>query len=419
MTSTEFTLSRIIPATTGRAKTARLVALLCFVGCLTPSFAVDGAAPKSGPAVSGAKPEANQAAVPTDTGERAEYGQAMPMTDRARKAVAAAIAEGDRAKILASFESGVERMTDPKDKKAVLAALASYEERTGLPDRASRHYAAAANVDPSARDDSLLLDAARAALSANDAKTADGYVRTVLVTCFDDRLLARSRVYAAWIELGSGDAQGALSLIRSLSQGKAFEPWAPALLFTLWWSQGDASAKDRLLSSYPHSPEAAVASGAMSLAAVPFWYLMGRNSASVDAFAREGAKNLPKDQHVPESTAGSGALAPTGATTEVSPSRGNGDPVGPVTAGTPIKGSAGTDSGSGEWQQVGFFKNREYADELAARLGKLGFRTVVRAEKRPSGTVYFAVLVPEDRDRSAAARLKDSGFESYLVSDDR
>ena len=36
-------------------------------------------------------------------------------------------------------------------------------------------------------------------------------------------------------------------------------------------------------------------------------------------FAREGAKNLPKDQHVPESPAGSGALAPTGATTEVSP----------------------------------------------------------------------------------------------------
>jgi hypothetical protein len=419
MTLIKAMISRGIPAASGTEKVMRLVALLFFLGCFAPSFAAEGAPSKSDAAGTGAKSGAKPAAVSPDTGESLIYGQSFPMTDRARKTIAAAIAQDDRAKILGSFESGAERMTDPKDKKAVLAALASYEERMGLPDRASRHYSAAANADPAARDDSLLLDAARAALSANDAKTADGYVRTVLVTCFDDRLLARSRVYAAWIELASGDAQGALSLIRSLSQGKAFEPYAPSLLFTLWWSEGDSSAKDRLLSAYPHSPEAAVASGSMSLAAVPFWYLMGRNSASVDAFAREGAKNLPKGQNLPDSTTGSGSLRSTGATAEGSPSRENGDPVGMATVDAPAKGAAGTDSGSGEWQQVGFFKNREYADELVARLGKLGFKTAVRADKRPSGTVYFAVLVPEDRDRSAAARLKDAGFESYLVSDDR
>ncbi len=411
--------SRIIPAATGTARPVRLVALLCFIGCMAPSFAADGAAPKADIAVTGAKSGADPVSVPAEPGESSVYGQSLPMSDRARKVIAAAIAREDRTKILASFESGAGQMTDPKDKKAVLAALASYEERMGLPERASRHYAAAANADPAARDDSLLLDAARAALSANDAKTADGYVRTVLVTCFDDRLLARSRVYAAWIELASGDAQGALSLIRSLSQGKGFEPWAPALLFTLWWSEGDSGAKDRLLSAYPQSPEAAVASGSMSLAAVPFWYLMGRNTASVEAFALAGSKALPKDQNDHGSTAVSPSLRPTNATAEGSPSRMSDDPVGPATAGSPAKVGAGTDSGSGEWQQVGFFKNREYADELVARLGKLGFKTVVRAEKRPSGTVYFAVLVPEDRDRNAAARLKDAGFESYLVSDDR
>lgn len=161
----------------------------------------------------------------------------------------------------------------------------------------------------------------------------------------------------------------------------------------------------------------------MSLAAVPFWYLMGRNAASVESFALEGAKNLPKRQDAPDSGSAAGGLRPTAATADnpaqpeknVAIGAATNDPG--MTATGSATGSPPAGAQSGEWQQVGFFRNREYADELVARLGKLGFKPVVRADKRPSGTVYFAVLVPEDRNRSAAARLKDAGFESYLVSD--
>jgi cell division protein FtsN len=69
------------------------------------------------------------------------------------------------------------------------------------------------------------------------------------------------------------------------------------------------------------------------------------------------------------------------------------------------------------WQQTGFFKNREYAEDLSGKLEKLGFKPVIREEKRPSGTIYFSVLVPEDADRTAEKRLKDAGFESYLLID--
>jgi hypothetical protein len=226
------------------------------------------------------------------------------------------------------------------------------------------------------------------------------------LTGTDDQLLARSRVYAAWIGLAKGDDPQALSLIRTLAQGKAFAAYAPALLFTLWWASGDAASRDALIATYPASPEAAVASGSMSLAPAPFWYLMGRNPGAVASFALEGTKNLPKSQSStskPDSTAAGAQPADGQASVHADAAA--------QTAGTAL------DSVSGVWQQVGFFKSRENADELVARLEKLGFKPVVRGDKRPSGTVYFAVLVPEDKGRTVAGRLKDSGFESYLVTD--
>lgn len=333
----------------------------------------------------------------------------------------------DRSKITQALESGAVKQSAPADKKGILAALASYEERIGAPESAARHYAAAATADPASRDDSLLLDAARASLAANDTEAAGGYVRTVLLTGLDDRLLSRSRVYAAWISLAKGDDPQSLSLIRTLAQGKAFVEYAPALLFTLWWASGDTASRDALIATYPATPEAAIASGSMSLAPAPFWYLMGRNSAAVASFALEGTKNLSKSQSSasnPKSPATSATNA-TGATTSSETHAGassttsgtSGVQTTAAQSTTAQTASAASDSLVGVWQQVGFFKSRENADELVARLQKLGFRPVVRSDKRPSGTVYFAVLVPEDKNRTVAGRLKDSGFESYLVAD--
>ena len=330
----------------------------------------------------------------------------------------------DRSKITQALESGAAKQSAPADKKGILAALASYEERIGAPESAARHYAAAATADPASRDDSLLLDAARASLAANDTEAADGYVRTVLLTGLDDRLLSRSRVYAAWISLAKGDDPQSLSLIRTLAQGKAFVEYAPALLFTLWWVSGDTASRDALIATYPATPEAAIASGSMSLAPAPFWYLMGRNSAAVASFALEGTKNLPKSQSSasnPKSPATNATGATTSSETHAGASSTTSGTSGVQTTAaqstTAQTASAASDSLVGVWQQVGFFKSRENADELVARLQKLGFRPVVRSDKRPSGTVYFAVLVPEDKNRTVAGRLKDSGFESYLVAD--
>jgi len=426
-------------ATLGACRLAVFCACLFF--CCLSTYAASsssGSAPDSTDSAATLSSAATGATAQAKPGDQAKSGEPAKggeqknpalanaaLSSSAKAVIERAFILKDRAKIAQALETGAAKQSVPADKKGILAALASYEERIGAPDAAARHYAAAATADPAARDDSLLLDAARASLAANDTDAADGYVRTVLLTGLDDRLLARSRVYAAWISLAKGNDPQSLSLIRTLAQGKAFAEYAPALLFTLWWADGDAASRDALIATYPASPEAAVASGSMSLAPAPFWYLMGRNQGAVASFAQEGTKNLPKPQSSasnPESS-GSASAAASGSTGAPGAASGpNATRATAVTGSTVATSSTeprvvASDSVSGVWQQVGFFKSRENADDLVARLEKLGFKPIVRSDKRPSGTVYFAVLVPEDKNRTVAGRLKDSGFESYLVTD--
>lgn len=377
-----------------------------------------------------------------------------------RQTLAAAYAQKDQASVIDSLVAAAAKAGAPADRKAILSSLADYEERSGLLSAASKHYNDAAFADPKTRDDAFLLDASRCAFASGDTSTADGFVRAVLLTCFEEKTLVRARVYSAWITLSGGDDSqngavspsstapssaaassgaavsanspaSALSLIRSYAENPSFSSYAPALLFTLWWSSGDTDAKSKLLTSFPGSPEASVVRGDMSLSPTPFWYLMARDPSKVAAFANAGTASLSATT-TPESSA-SGASSSSA--DSASAGRADSTPVGAPdknaiadTSSSSDKTAdsdkasvqpdkAGSGSSSGIWQQAGFFRNRDNAEDLRSRLAKLGFKAVIREEKRPSGTVYFSVLVPGDAKGVTAARLKDAGFESYLVTD--
>lgn len=330
--------------------------------------------------------------------------------------LSASFALKDPAAVTKSLVSGAAKAATPADRMVILASLADYEERSGSLAEAARHFNEAAFAAPNARDDGLLLDSARCLMASGDAAGADGLVRAVLLTCFDQSILVRARAYSAWIQLSSGDRAEALSLIRAYSSTAAFSPHASALLFTLWWADNDADARKKLLDAYPASPEASIARGETRLSSAPFWFLMERSAERVALFAKEGAESLPTAQPVTVSTTlqtarpvpAPAAVAPTAAAPAVAPK---------VTS-TPATATASTPApATGRWQQTGFFRVREYAEELRDKLKKAGFDPIIREEKRPSGTIYFSVLVPETADRAVGDRLKDAGFESYLVTD--
>lgn len=308
-----------------------------------------------------------------------------------QKLVGQAFSEKNTDDIERALKTASERAKDPVDRKYVYTALASLNERLGKPAVAGKQYRDAALAIPGKRDDSLYLDAVRCALASNDAEQAGEMVREVLLSSFDEPVLIRARVYSAWIQLASGERDKALEMLRAYAANSQFNSYAPAILFTIWWTTGDNKVAQSIRSRYPSSPESAVVSGDLLAGPSPFWYLMSRDGMT---------SFIPDERMIARNVTESAVV--NSEPDQTSP------PAGEAAFST--KPSAG-----GAWQQTGFFKNRENAESMAAVLRQRGFSPSVREETRPSGTVYYAVLVPDDG--TTAARLRDEGFESYQVRD--
>lgn len=313
----------------------------------------------------------------------------------------AAFASDEPDEIVGVLVAGAGKQAEPGDRRRILAVLASYEERLGQPASAAKHFSEAAWADPSARDDALMLEAARCYLCSGDAAQADSIVRSVLLSCFDESTLIRARLYSAWLSLSGDSRAQAIELFRGYTGNPAYRDYLPQILFTLWWAESDKGAADRLLSSWPGTPEAAVVRGDILLSPSAFWYLMERNGIEGFVPSAPAAK-----------AGGSGDAASAGGSGDAGPlADGSGD----SSASTAdFAGSAEYPAGETSFRQVGFFRTREYAEDLVQKLKEKGFNPVVQSETRPSGTVYYAVLVAENGDRTTGDRLKDAGFENYL-----
>lgn len=335
---------------------------------------------------------------------------AAAQTPAASDSVKKALSANDPDAVVKSLAAASAASKAPADKKYILTVLGAFEERLGQHLPAARHYAEAAWTSDE-RDWSLVLDSARCTMAAGDFVQADSLIKSTLLGCFDNALLARARVYAVIVQLSSAERPAALDLCRSYAANPAFAEYAPMLLFILWWTESDEGAKKTLASSWPETPEAAVAAGKISLSAVSFWYLMDRNSDSVSRFV---------DSIAPRSAASPIAAVATGNSSKVpdnaslAPAVKQADAASSSGAPSSIGASS---AAKGIWQQTGFFRNAAYAEDLRKKLSGLGFAPIIRSETRASGTTYYSVLVPEDEQRTTAIRLKDAGFECSLVID--
>ena len=67
-----------------------------------------------------------------------------------------------------------------------------------------------------------------------------------------------------------------------------------------------------------------------------------------------------------------------------------------------------------KWQ-LGLFKTESNAKLLLDEVVKKGFDAYITSEKRASGTVYYIVLVREDKTGNVAERLRSAGYDCYAV----
>ena len=299
---------------------------------------------------------------------------AAEMSQRASAALSSIFEKPLGAQMNAALSHELGRLSSAKEKRELLAAFADFEEGAGLYESAAAHYTQAAEVGGAGTVEyfSLSLNAARCFMYLNEAQKANELIEKILANCFDSATLFRARFYSVCARLSGKESEQAIAQLRACLSIEGFAPFLPQMLFILWYVAGDANAGARLVASYPSSVESAIVRGEASVLPRAFWYLMPT-----------GRK--PKDE------------GPSATVAAASSSAGN--------------------SVTGRWQQTGFFRSRANAEMQSEQLGKAGFRVFIREERRQNGDVFFSVLIPEDEAGHTAIKLKENGFESYLVID--
>ena len=324
------------------------------------------------------------------------------------------------------FEKHLGTLPNAPAQVQALTLLAEYEQHNGHYLQAAACYQRAAGLDTSDGKTALLLDAVRTLLcggSLDSARSLLSDIAASLPVSDENPYYRRAAVYDTWRLLAEDRADRAAPLITAYTKKKTFSEYHPALLFTLWWVNGDEEAKQRLLKDYPSSMEAAAANGAVTVQPSAFWYLMprselaqqpaARNAVSKTSASSETAKTLQQpntaSQSKPSATAPAKAVQALQQNNAVPQSQS-------AAAPQPAKESAAHSAqAQPSYYQLGFYKTKKYAEALAADLQKKHFTPIIQEETRPSGTVYFAVLVKENAAGDMGLRLKDAGYEAFPI----
>ena len=290
-----------------------------------------------------------------------------------------AFAQKTDAAVRQFFEKNLATLPNVQAKVQALTLLADYEEHNRNYSNAADCYRQAAGFDTTDKKTELLLDAVRALLcggSMDSARNLLSEIAAALPVSDEDPYYRRAAVYDTWRLLAEDRADRAVPLITAYTKKKSFSEYHPALLFTLWWVNGDEDAKQRLLKEYPAGMEAAAVNGTVTVQPSTFWYLMPRSGLAQKSAAGSTA-----------SKTNTSSKTAAGSETQVKPS----------------------------YYQLGFYKTKKYAEALATDLQKKHFTPIIKEETRPSGTVYFAVLVKENAAGDMGLRLKDAGYEAFPI----
>lgn len=275
------------------------------------------------------------------------------------------------------------------NQRSLYGFLGSLTEQLGRYEEAAAWYARAAGIaappaigTPALTTEQLVLSAVRCSLGCGDNQQADSYLASIRNSTVAETV-AYVRLYSVWswlcrISLPS-ELVEPVAVLESYSTLDSMKLVRPPVYLTLWYLTGKNEWSRRLRQEYPKSAEAALVSGDAQMLPSPFWFFLPRESGAQIAAVPPSVSSSSSD--VPSSTGSS--------------DKGQSHIV--------VK------------QQVGFFRNRENAENLATRLREAGLKPDISAEQRQSGTVYFVVTVPEDEDNSTGLRLKTAGFECYPV----
>jgi hypothetical protein len=310
--------------------------------------------------------------------------------------------------------------TGGAERHEALRRLARLQELSGNMERAAGFWTLAAGGAGEGRDDEALLRGAFAFAAMGEWEKAGEAVKTLLLSAVDRETLLRARLLGAQIE---GFHSGNGSMLVSLLDNRDYEPFKPAIYYTLWKIQGDEAWKNRLLAECPRSPEGRIAAGdTASVSALPraMWILLpgraGFSTVTPGPAVSGAAVPAPPVPAGAAETSVPGRRSP--AETASSAGSASGSSAGavvPAAATTTAPPPARVAERPARLLQIGLFGREANAGIMAERLRNAGFSPSI-GRRTVNGTGYWAVTVEPGQDmRRTILQLKNAGFESFPV----
>lgn len=340
----------------------------------------------------------------------------------AKKLADEAVAKKSPEKALAYISAEINKITVPSEKRAAYTFLGSLQESMSKYADAQKSYATAAgiaggNADgmPKKSSERLVVDAIRCALSAGDYENAENYLNSAVRNSKNPEIQAYIKLYEQWSSLCKAetvsDTIEPIAMLKAYLEIPSLSAIKPSVLLTLWYFTGDSKYSVSLNSEFPKSSEAGIVNGRIQIYPAPFWYFTPRkNNVSVvpvesipETKSVSADIQIEKVKTVGKEEISSAETKKTQEKTAVPPVSSDQIETSETTSEKPSK------------QQLGLFRDKNNAQNFVNRLKDKGFTAYINEETRSSGTIYYSVLVNENKDGSMGEILKSAGFECYPI----
>ena len=297
------------------------------------------------------------------------------------------------------LSNNIKTVQSATEKIKLYEQLAVCQEFAGLYSEASESYISCSRlVSDQETKDSYVLKASRCFLSCGDAEKTDELLTSIASTARTGKNAPLLKLYAAWSWISKcntfEETHEPIVILKSYLKMDSMKSVKKEILFTLWYITLDENYSTILKNEFPESLETSILLGKTDLSPLPFWYFSARKEVPLKKSSETKIEVAKQEKEVE-------------------------NPKPEATKPEPENTSAKDDKNATEKQelftyQLGFYSSKENAQNLVNRCKEKNISAQIQQVTRPSGNVYFAVIV-KSTDSQIGTIIKNSGFECYPI----
>lgn len=312
---------------------------------------------------------------------------------------------------ISELSTMLEKEQDNMKKIKLYEQLAVCQEFAGMYTEASESYLACSRlVSNQTEKEFYVLKASRCYLSMGDAEKTDEILTSIASTARQGENAPLLKLYAAWSWIAKcttfEETHEPVVILKSYLKMDSMKSVKKEILFTLWYITLENEYATILQKEFPNSLENTMAQGKADLSPLPFWYFSARKEILIktDNAVITEADSQTENQSLEDKSKDKTSEEVTKSSSEETK----------ITEVSSKAEDAKSKSEQFYTYQLGFYSSKANAERLVERVKEKNIQAQIQQVTRPSGNVYFAVIV-KSTDSAIGTKIKNSGFECYPI----